>query len=283
MMMESLRHFLLIVEHGTFTEAAKRAHLSQPALTQSIRRLEEELGARLLHRGRGGAQPTAEGLALVPRARAALAAVEDGRRAVREVLGVERGEVRIGAGGTACTYLLPPVIASFRAEHPGVRFFLREQTPEEALTSLDAGEIDLAVVPADRGDAWVVDELVLVAAPGERVEGAPFVTFRAGASTRSELDRAFPDAEVVMELGSVAAVKAYVRAGVGVALVSKHAVRTEVEKGELAIVKSRKTPVARTIRVVHRGLDRLSPAAAALRARMLARQAPSARRRRGSA
>lgn len=276
MMLEPLRHFLLIVEHGTFTEAAKRAHLSQPALTQSIRRLEDEMGARLLHRSRRGAELTAAGQALLPRARAALAAVEEGRRAVREVLGVDEGEVRIGAGGTACTYLLPPLVASFRREHPRVRFFLREQTPEEALASLDAGEIDLAIVPADRGDPWFVDELVLVAAPGTDPKGAPFVTFRTGASSRAELDRAFPSAEIAMELGSIAAVKGHVRSGVGIALVSKHAVKTDVQLGRLVIVRHRKTPIRRTIHVVHRGLDRLPPAAAALRSRMLSKPAKAA-------
>ena len=84
-MLDELRHLLLIVEHRTFTAAARHAHLSQPALSASVRRLEEELGARLLDRGRHGATLTAEGEALLPRAQAALAAFEDGRRAV-EVL-----------------------------------------------------------------------------------------------------------------------------------------------------------------------------------------------------
>src|SRR5687768_12187661 len=109
-MMEELRHFLLILEHGTFTEAARHAHLSQPALTASIHRLEGELGARLLHRGPGGVSPTVAGEALVPRARAALAAVAEARRAIEEVQGLRAGEVRLGGGATVCTYLLPPVL-----------------------------------------------------------------------------------------------------------------------------------------------------------------------------
>src|SRR5689334_10647954 len=125
-MIEELRHFLLIADHGTFTEAARRAHLSQPALSASIRRLEDQLGARLLHRGPGGAALTAAGDALAPRARAALAAIEDGRRAVAEVAGLHAGEVRLGAGATATTYRLPPVLAQFRRRHPGVRFLVRE-------------------------------------------------------------------------------------------------------------------------------------------------------------
>jgi len=165
-MLVELRHFLLIVDHGTFTEAARRAHLSQPALTASIRRLEDQLGARLLHRGPGGATPTAAGQALVPRARAALASVEDGRRAVAEVAGLHAGEVRLGAGATACTYLLPPELARFRRVHPGIRFLLRETTADEALDALANGELDLAIATVDEGgEAWREDPLVLVASP----------------------------------------------------------------------------------------------------------------------
>lgn len=270
-MFDSFRNFLLIVEHGTFTEAARHAHLSQPALTASIQRLEQRLGARLLHRGRRGARPTAAGAALLPSARAALAAVDEGRRAVIEIEGLERGEVRIGAGATACTYLLPPTLASFRREHPGIRFWLRELTTDEALEALLRGDIDMAVVTAagDEGDLWFEDELVLVAAPGFDPRGAPFVTFRSGATSRALLEEHFPEAEIVMELGGVAAVKTHVRMGIGVALVSRYAVQTDLSLGRLVEIEDERTPLARRMHLVHRGLDRLPPAAAALRRKML--------------
>src|SRR5262245_7806211 len=138
-MLDELRHFLLIIEHGTFREAARRAHLSQPALTASMHRLEAHFGARLLERRPGGAVPTASGAALVPRARAALAAVEDGRRAIAEIEGLHAGEVRVGAGATACTYMLPAALAAFRTEHPSVRFLLREAATGEVLEALQGG------------------------------------------------------------------------------------------------------------------------------------------------
>lgn len=268
-MLDALHHFLLIVEHGTFTAAAKAAHLSQPALSASIQRLEEAHGARLLDRGRRGASPTAAGRALIPRARAALSAVEEGKRAVREVLELERGEVRLGAGATACTYLLPPTLADFRRAHPGVRFWLRETTTEEAIDAVDAGELDLAIVTHPRGDRWFEDELIVVAAPETDPEGAPFVTFRVGATTRALFDAHFPGAEVAMELGGIAAVKTHVRMGIGLALVSRHSVATDLRLGRLVEVPHPNTPLTRSLHLVHRGLERLPPAAAALRERML--------------
>jgi DNA-binding transcriptional LysR family regulator len=280
-MLDHLRHFVLIVDHGTFTEAARHAHLSQPALTASIHRLEDRVGARLLSRGRRGAELTTAGRAFLPRARAALAAWQDGTRAVAEIEGLHSGEVRLGAGATVCTYLLPPVLAAFRRAHRTITFVLRESTTDEALDGLARGELDLALVAAKKGDRWRSDQLVLVAARGwdGDVATAPFVTFRTGATTRELLDRYFPSARIVMELGSIAAVKENVRAGIGIALVSRHAIEDEVTRGRLIVLDDRRTPITRTLRIVHRGLDRLPPAAAALRKLLLDTERAAARAR----
>ena len=272
-MIDELRHFLLIVERGTFTGAARQAHLSQPALTASIHRLEAHFGARLLARGPGGATTTAAGQALVPRARAVLAALADAGRAVAEIEGVHAGEVRVGAGATACTYLLPPALAAFRAEHPGVRFLLREANSEQVLDELHAGELDLGVVPTDTGEPWFDDELILVAAPDlPQPERAPFVAFARGSTSRELLERHFPGADVVMELGSIAAVKGNVRAGIGVALVSSSAVVHDLAAGRLITVPHKATPISRPLHLVHRGVEHLPPAAARLRELLLARR-----------
>ncbi len=268
-MFDELRHFLLVVDHRTLTAAARRAHLSQPALTASLQRLEASFGARLLHRGPGGAELTAAGAALLPRARAALAAVEDGRRAVSEVQGLRAGEVRLGAGATACTYLLPPRLAEFRKKYPAVRFLLRELTPDQVNEALLAGDIDLGVVTSPDGEPWCEDPLVLVAAPGFPTADAPFVTFPRGSTTRSQLEQHFPGAAIVMELNGIAAVKGNVRAGIGVALVSRSAVENDLNQGRLVLVPDHRTPIPRLLSLVHRGVDRLPPAAAALRSLLL--------------
>lgn len=268
-MHDELRHFLLVIEHGTLTGAARAAHLSQPALTASIQRLERRFDARLLHRGRRGAEATAEGLALVPHARAALAAVDDARRAVAEVAGLAGGEVRLGGGATACTYLLPGVLARFRARYPKVRISLREGFPDGLREMLRAGALDLAVVTGEDGEPWRTDGLILVAAPGVELPGSPFVTLLEGSSTRGWLKRAFPDAEVSMELGGISAVKGNVRAGIGVALISRAAVQYDLEMGRLVQIEHPATPIERRIALLHRGLDRLSPAAAGLRRALL--------------
>ncbi len=279
-MFDESRHLLLVLEAGTFTAAARRAHLSQPALSASIRRLEDKVGARLLHRGRGiAATPTAAGEAFARHARQALAAFESGIREVAELQGLARGVVRVGAGATACTYLLPPIIRAFRADHPGVMVRLREARTDAVLAALSGGDIDLGLITGDRpipagmgATAWRDDELVLVGPPQVQAEDAralPFVTFTAGSPTRALLDGLFPDAVIAMELGNIAAIKAHVRAGVGRSFVSRAAVSADIEARRLVILDHDLTPARRTLQCVHRGTERLPPAARALLTRLV--------------
>lgn len=281
-MIDELRHFVLIADLGTFTHAAARAHLTQPALSASIRRLEDKMGARLFHRDRRGASLTAAGEALLPHARAAIGSVEAGRRAVSQVEGLEAGEVRLAAGATACTYLLPEILIQFRRAHPKVRFSLRETASEEAVAAMFGGEIDIAVISDPKGEQWFVDELILIGSADmdlpDDVSKAPFVAFRRGSTSRKLLDGAFPGADIVMELGSIATVKGNVRAGMGLALVSRHAVVRDLKEGSLIEIPTERTPVPRALALVHQGVDRLPPAAAALRKLLLSKRGRPARR-----
>lgn len=277
-MIDALRHFLLVVEHGTFTEAARRAHLSQPALSASLQKLEAHFGTRLLHRGRSGSSVTAAGEALVPRARAVFATITEAERAVREVAGLHAGEVHLGAGATICTYLLPPYLTRFRAMYPGITIRLREGTAAELDDALAEGAIDMALIASREGELWQRDELILVGPPGSEateVSGALFVTFPRGASTRDLLDKHFAGAEVAMELSSIATVKAHVRAGMGIALLSRVAVENDLALGRLVEIPNARTPIARALRLKHRGVDRLPPAAAALRELLRAAPTPA--------
>lgn len=271
-MHDRLRHFLHAVEAGSFTAAARRAHITQPALSASIKALEEDLGARLLTRGRAGATPTDAGRALLPHARRALAATEDGRRAVEEVAGLHVGEVRLGAGPTACTYLLPPALAAYRRDHPAVRFFLKEAHSPAVWQGLESGELDLGIVSdasvPERGGWWTAepwrrDELIVVEGPeGSEVDG--WISFPVGSSLRALLHGCFPEARVVMELQSIAAVKGNVRAGVGRALVPRAAMERDLAEGLLVPVAGI-APVLRSLVLLHRGADGLPRAAARLR------------------
>ena len=273
-MLRELEQFVAVATAGTFTATARRVHLSQPALTAAIQRLEHEVGAPLFDRGRHGAALTAAGRELLPRAQAALAAFADGKRAVAEITGLAAGEVRVGGGATAVTYLLPPILARFRRARPGIRLSVREGNTDELEQAVDDGSLDLAIItvdrhrrpggPLDRLGRHADDELIVVAGPDTDARTAPWITFAPGSPTRALLLERLPTASVVMELGSIAAVKANVRAGIGLALVSRLAVASDLARGSLVEVPFRWSPVRRRLGVRHRGERHLTPAAAAL-------------------
>lgn len=272
-MIDALGQFLQVVELGSVSAAARRVHLSQPALSAAIVRVEQYFGAQLLVRTRRGVEPTAAGEVAVAHVRSLLASLGDAQRAVAEVVGLKAGEVRIGAGATACTYVLPRYLAKFRERAPGVRLKLREATTEELLGDLESGGLDLAVLASEvgvtmPGEPWCDDEVLLVAAPGGTRD--VFVTFPPGASTRGLLDKHFAGAEVAMELSSIASVKGHVRAGIGMALVSRVAVERDLRQGAMVRVRDPRVPIVRRFWLSHRGLARLSPAALALRELLLA-------------
>ncbi len=127
----------------------------------------------------------------------------------------------------------------------------------------------MTVVTAQGHEPWFVDELILVAAPKTRVRRGPFVTLLPGATTRALLEAHFPEAEVVMELGSLSAVKGNVRAGIGAALISRHAVVNDLRERRLVRLRDPRTPIRRPMMLAHRGVDRLPPAVAALRELLL--------------
>ena len=155
-----------------------------------------------------------------------------------------------------------------RRKHPRIKFLLREGYALDIRAEIEAGQLDLGIVSGHGNDFWMDDELIVVASPKVDPRSAGFVTFPQGSNTRELLKKYFGDVESVMELAGIAAVKGNVRAGMGKALLSRAAVRQDLRSGRLVEVKSRRT-VRRKLCLVHRGVGRLPPAAAALREAIL--------------
>jgi DNA-binding transcriptional LysR family regulator len=168
MELRQLLYLVAVVEEASFTRAASRVHVAQPGVSAQVRRLERELGQELLDRNGRTVRPTAAGAALLPYARAALAAVEGARAAVDELAGLVRGRVAVGTVVGCGAVGLPGVLASFHQAHPGVEMLLTEGNSDLLLADLADGRLDLALVglaaPPDPGigvQVLVDEELVL--------------------------------------------------------------------------------------------------------------------------
>src|SRR4051812_18147392 len=118
MNLEQLGSFVEVARLGNFTRAAEQLHLTQPSLSRQIATLENDLGAELFHRARGGSRLTTAGEPLLPLARRMLADADSARRELAELAGLQRGKVRLGATPTLCISLVAEVLSVFHAAHP---------------------------------------------------------------------------------------------------------------------------------------------------------------------
>ncbi|MBF6174309.1 LysR family transcriptional regulator [Nocardia blacklockiae] len=186
MELRQLRYFVTVVEEANFTRAAARLHLAQPGLSSQIRQLERELGQQLLDRSGRTVTPTAAGAAVLPHARAALAATDRIRHTADEFTGLLRGHIRLGtvSGAATTEFDIAAVLADFHDDHPQVDITLTETNSDLMLDELDRGTLDIALVGLTGADLdprvgvdIVLDTAVVAAVAAH--EAAP-PTFRIG-------------------------------------------------------------------------------------------------------
>jgi len=207
MELRQLAYFVAVAEERNFTRAAEREHVAQPGVSAQIRRLERELGQELLDRSGRSVRLTEAGEAVLPYARAALAAVEGARQAVDELTGLLRGQVAVGTV-TSHTADLPDLLAEFHDAHPAVEITLSEANSDELLEGLRTGRLDAAIVSVGRQtppgiEMQVLTDQPIVAAVGhdhelavhssvslDTLRGRALISLPPGTGLRTRLDEA---------------------------------------------------------------------------------------------
>ena len=234
MELRHLRYFLAVADDAHFRRAAERLDVSQPTLSLAVQDLEKELGAALFDRVGRRVRLTQAGEAFRDHARRALAVLDEGRTALAELDGLVRGKLTVGVVQTVNAYLLPPVVARFARDHPGVRLRVDELAAGGVEDGVLAGTLDLGVSfppPARKGiesERLFDEELVLVVPPGHRLAGRgrvraadlagePLALLGPGFCTRRIVDECFTQAgvcpTVTVEMNSVEGLLAVVAAG----------------------------------------------------------------------
>jgi DNA-binding transcriptional LysR family regulator len=177
--LRQLEYLVTVVETGSFTRAAERLHVTQPALSHQMRALESAVGGPLLERLPRAIRLTPMGRAVLPHARAALAEAERLHSAARRSAGLHEGELEVAAVYSVSLGILPPVLRVWHRQHPGVRVRLREYPHAGLLqAAMAAGRADLAVGPAPSG--WEgptrelgVEEFAVVLPADDPLAGGP--------------------------------------------------------------------------------------------------------------
>lgn len=291
--LDHLRTFARVVELGSFSAAAERGGVTQPAVSLQIRQLERRFGLKLVERIGRRAGPTAAGLELLTHIRVIDAALAQAEQAMTAHASQVSGRIRLGTGATACTYLLPPVLAELRRRFPALDVVASTGNTADMLRALENNTLDMGLVtlpaPGRMFQVTTVmeDEFVAifpVSDPGgipavvtpQTLALRPLVLFEPGARTRRLVDDWFEAAGVaakpVMELGSTEAMKEIVAAGLGCAVLPKLAVSAAGQRDAL-VVRSLTPRLSRDLAIVLRrdkplshGLRHLQEALLALRA-----------------
>ncbi len=264
-----LKVFRIVADELSFTRAAEKLFLTQPAVTMQIKNLEDELRLRLFDRTGQRITLTEAGRVLRGYAARIAALSDEAEQALAGLRGETAGKLALAASTTIAQYLLPALVGDFLRENPGVELHMMSANTADVVAALVAGRVSLGLIegPAGRTDVktepFLDDRLVLITPPGHewaemgeveaaKLEDAPLILREHGSGTRDVVERAlrksgldFKKLRVIMELDSTEAIKSAVRAGLGVGFVSESALSRELALRLLKTVRVRKLDIRR--------------------------------------
>jgi DNA-binding transcriptional LysR family regulator len=263
-----LRVFRSVARHLNFRQAAEELLLTQPAVTQQIKALESELDAALFDRTGGRVTLTPAGHTLLPFAEKLSELSQQAREAVADTVGGTAGRLAIAASQTIGQYLLPRLLAGFLKEHPRVEITVLGGNTMAVLEALVEHRVQLALIegPAMRRDVKVEpfmdDYMVCVVPPGHEwadedidvadLRPATLVTRELGSGSRRIVEQALEDAglptrelRIGMTFDSTEGLLSAVEAGLGIAFVSRWAVRNQLALDTLRIARVRGLKLSR--------------------------------------
>jgi DNA-binding transcriptional LysR family regulator len=263
MELRQLAYFVAVAEERSFTRAAERIPIAQPAISQQIRRLESELGEPLFVRDRRGVRLTAAGEVLLPKARATLAAAQDGREAVSALRGLVTGRLVLGLVHPLPDRRVPRLVGAFHRAHPTLELTLVEDETDALLAGLVGGDLDAALIgmgrydrrPRDVQSQLVAREPVVVAVhPRHRLAGRgviplralrdePIVTLTRASKLRSTIEAACHGAgfvpRIVAETSDLAVVVELAAEQLGVAVLPQSALDGAADVIQLGLSQPR--------------------------------------------
>lgn len=286
MNLHQLKVFQEVVRQKSFTRAAQALHLTQPAVSAQIRRLEESLQLTLLDRIGKRTTPTEAGLVLAQRTERILVQLEQAQEDLNSFRNLQRGTLHIGASTTPGVYILPRVVAAYRVSYPGIHIELTLSNTHDVSQSVARNELDLGFVGGGGPtlqdlavESFMRDELVLIAPPDHpltlcdrplsppEICGSAFVAREAGSATWQCFDEWLRGQgltiEPILRLSSVEAAKRAVAGGLGLSIASRFAVELELRCGVLAVLEVDDFPLTRELAVVRHTDRSLSAAATA--------------------
>jgi DNA-binding transcriptional LysR family regulator len=272
MILHQFRIFQAVVKHGGFNRASKDLRLSQPGISISIKKLEEELGVKLFARLGRTIQLTPAGRVVEEHVTRLLGGLTEMRQAIEDMKGLDAGELRCGAATTVGIYLLPKLLVQFKQRFPKIETHLSVERSAEIEKKVLANDLDLGFV----GDSFGVssgldtranfrDELVMIAPRGhelarfrklsaKKLDGLSLILGPKDSNTRKIIEKSLDTAAIpyrcVMEVENTEVIKAAVAAGLGISIISLARIQQEVKTGLLKPVKISGVSIERRFKLI---------------------------------
>jgi LysR family transcriptional regulator, low CO2-responsive transcriptional regulator len=289
MTMRQMRVFAAVARNLSFTRAARELHLTQPAVSQQVKLLEEEVGMPLFEQIGRKVHLAPAGVELLRYTDQAMELLRQANESLSAMRGLKRGVLKLGAVSTA-KYFAPSLLSAFKPAYPEVTIKFAVGNREEIIQQLAANEIDLLIMGRPPRELETVAEpfakhpLVLIASPRHplaskrriklgQLATEHFLIREEGSGTRASMERVFREREVPiqvsMEVSSNETIKQAVMADMGISFISSHTVGLELAAGKLVILDVVGLPIVRDWYVIHLRDKRLAPIPAAFRTFLL--------------
>jgi len=281
---QQMEALVTLIEERSFSLAAKKMLLSQPSLSKHIKNLEVFANCRLINRTKNGISLTREGTILFGYAKKMLKLRDEAREKIVSLKDSITGHVFIGASTIPATYILPWVLTGVRQEHPDIQVHILSSDSDDIIEMVLEGQVEIGFIGKTIHDRrlhcepiWN-DELILVGKKGHRLEGVetvtaddiikePFIIREKGSATRSILEEylrshnlpGISHFTIACEMGSSEAVKEAVISGLGVSILSVHAVRRELDQGIVSRIPISGHTITREFSIIYKKQFTLYP------------------------
>ena len=256
--LQQMEALISLVEEGSFSRAAKKMLLTQPALTKNIQNIEDCLDVRLVNRSNTGISLTPEGKIIYEYAQRIVKLRSEATEKILRLHENTSGSIYITASTIPATYILPRALSAFRKKHSDISVFIKTADSEEAMNMVLDKEAEIGCIgkkPQNKklvADPLWKDRLVLTVPSGHRwlekksiapaeLPQEPFIAREKGSATRDVLESYLKETKLISlsqldvcgELGSSEAIKEAIIAGLGVSIISIHAIKRELAAGLL--------------------------------------------------
>ncbi len=281
--MQQIEALISLIEQGSFSRAARKMRLTQPAITKHIHNMEDALGVRIVNRSNMGISLTPEGQIFYEYAKKIIKIRNESKDRIARLSQNNSGDIYLCASTIPATYILPAVLSGFRKKHPDIRIHMKASDSEETLNRVLVNQAEIGFIGKEPANRKIVseplwkDRLVLAVPPAHpllkhtpvplaRLRTEPFIIRERGSATREIFETFLRERSIdlssfniVGELGSSEAVKEAILSGLGISMISIHAIRRELERQSLLELPVEHCRIERNLYLIYRRQFDLMP------------------------